>query len=95
MELWGWTKDSLESDTGKISAEEVSQLDTILEAQDLLKKSIQKLAQKLDIGRGTNMKFESGPVSAMGPEGPRGPPGLKGPPGPRGPQGEGGPPGEV
>lgn len=44
VELWGWTKDSDESDTGKISAEEVNQLDSILDAQDLLKKSIQKLA---------------------------------------------------
>ena len=33
VELWGWTKDSLESGDAKISAEEVEQLSSILDAQ--------------------------------------------------------------
>jgi len=89
--LWGWTKDSMESGDGKISAEEVEQLNSILEAQDNLKKNLQRMAEKLDKGRGTEIAVEQGNNSPPGPDGPRGPDGPKGPPGPAGvvgPQGK-------
>eukprot|EP00960_Hanusia_phi_P026763 746447-Hanusia_phi.AAC.1 len=94
VELWGWTKDSIASDDGKISAEEVGQLDSILQAQDRLKKSLRKMAERLENTRGTEISVEQGTNLVPGPDGPRGPPGAKGPPGPRGPIGKPGPPGE-
>jgi hypothetical protein len=91
-ELWGWTKDSLESGDAKISAEEVEQLSSILDAQDNLKKNLQRMAEKLDKGRGTEIAVEQGNNSPQGPDGERGFPGPKGPPGPAGVMG---PPGPV
>jgi len=83
-ELWGWTKDSLESGDGKISAEEVEQLNSVLDAQDNLKKNLQRMAEKLDKGRGTEIAVEQGHNSPAGPDGERGADGPKGPPGPSG-----------
>ena len=85
--LFGWTKDSLESGDGKISAEEVEQLNAVLAAQDNLKKNLQRMAEKLDKGRGTEIAVEQGDNSPPGPEGHRGPTGVKGAPGPSGPMG--------
>jgi len=83
-ELWGWTKDSIESGDGKISAEEVEQLNSILDAQDNLKKNLKTMAEKLDKGRGTEIAVEQGNNSPAGPDGERGAQGPKGPPGPTG-----------
>lgn len=83
-ELWGWTKDSMESGDGKISAEEVEQLNSILDAQDNLKKNLKTMAEKLDKGRGTEIAVEQGNNSPAGPDGERGAQGPKGPPGPTG-----------
>jgi len=93
-ELWGWTKDSLESGDAKISAEEVEQLNSILDAQDNLKKNLQRMAEKLDKGRGTEIAVEQGDNSPAGPDGERGPLGPKGPPGPAGVMGPPGPAGK-
>ena len=60
-ELWGWTKDSLESGDAKISAEEVEQLNSILDAQDNLKKNLQRMAEKLDKGRQVGLERKAPP----------------------------------
>jgi hypothetical protein len=56
----------------------VEQLDSILEAQDNLKKNLQRMAEKLDKGRGTEIAVEQGNNSPPGPDGERGPEGRKG-----------------
>ncbi len=62
----------------------MEQLDSILEAQDNLKKNLQRMAEKLDKGRGTEIAVEQGNDSPPGPDGERGPEGPKGPPGAEG-----------
>ena len=56
----------------------MEQLDSILEAQDNLKKNLQRMAEKLDKGRGTEIAVEQGNNSPPGPDGERGPEGRKG-----------------
>lgn len=81
------------SDTAKINAEQVGQLDTLLESQDNLKKNVARMAEKLDVDRGVETSVEQGNFSPQGPDGPRGPTGptgiagVRGNPGPAGFQG--------
>jgi hypothetical protein len=88
--LFGWTKDVEGSDTAKINGEQVGQLDTLLEAQDNLKKNVARMAEKLDVDRGVETSVEQGNFSPAGPDGPRG---AKGPTGGAGIRGNNGPPG--
>jgi len=44
--LYGWVKDSDSTDTSTINAEEVEQLDSLLNAQDELKKNIRVKPEK-------------------------------------------------